>query len=96
MSHRDLNVTVTGVPAGSDASSGRKTSRLCALCGAQPKPLPARDHQTWSPEGTIAGSMIWRAGRRATYASPLLTLGPVRVYGSPFASFQSLRAGFIL
>ena len=91
MSQRDLNVSVTGVPAGTSRSAGSAMSRLWPPDGGQPKSLPERDHQTWSPEGTSDGSMIWRPGSGATYASPLWTPAPVSVYGVPSGCFQSIR-----
>jgi hypothetical protein len=60
MSKLDLKLTVTGVPSGTDASSGSVMSRLCPAFGAQPKSFPRPDHQTYGAEAcasTFAGSM---------------------------------------
>src|SRR5687768_3452836 len=98
MSQRDLNVSFTGVPAGTVARSGRLMSRLCPLIGAQPKSLPERDHHTLVPEAvevTFAASMIFRPGSFATYASPFATPGPVSVYGCPEGVTHSIRRVFV-
>src|SRR5918992_5857450 len=97
MSQWDLNVTVTGVPAGTFSSSGRITSRVCPPSGGQPKSLPDPDHQMWSgdaPSITFCGSMTSLRGSRAAYASPLFTLGPLRVYFVPSGRYHSISFVF--
>src|SRR3954447_414836 len=97
MSHAESNVTLTGVFAGSFASSGSAMSSWCPFAGGHPKSLPDPDHHTDLPLAAVTWSPVssTRPGSFATYASPLwIPLSPLaalRVYGVPPAVTQSIE-----